>query len=132
MKKNSPLTISFLLGLILVCHVQPARAVDTISTTKEFTRKVTKNNKLTIVKFGASWCGPCQTMKPIFDQVAKTNTDCDCFEVNIDKTRSIVKSWNINSIPTIVVVKDGKEVARLVGLQSEETINKAITEAKNI
>jgi thioredoxin len=130
-KKNNALTISFLLSLILVCHVQSARAVDTISTPQEFTRKVTKNSKLTVVKFSASWCGPCQKMKPVFEEVAKENTDCDCVEVDIDGTRSIVNLWNISSVPTIVVVKDGKEVARLVGMQSKEAINKKITEAKN-
>lgn len=74
---------------------------------------------LRIIKFEADWCGPCQQMKPGFEKVSKELSGKASFQtVNVDRQRSMADSYNVTMLPTVIAVKDGKEVARLVGFQS--------------
>ena len=74
---------------------------------------------LRIIKFEADWCGPCQQMKPGFDKVSKSLSDSARFEtVNVDDQPSIADRYNVSALPTVIAVKNGKEIARLTGYQS--------------
>lgn len=75
---------------------------------------------ITVIDFYADWCGPCQAMKPILEKVASEMSDKVILEkVNVDLDQQRAAQFGIMSIPTLVIMKDGKEVDRKMGLQFE-------------
>lgn len=81
-----------------------------------------------IIDFYADWCGPCQRMGPIFEQLKQDFKDEDVeFEkVNVDFDQSKAGKYAVRSIPTIVFEKDGSEVDRMIGLRSIEDFRTTI------
>lgn len=76
-----------------------------------------KNNTLVVVDFWAPWCGPCRTLAPVFDQVSQDPalagvTFC---KINIDTCPDVAGQYQVLSIPTMIVVRDGAEVDRKIG-----------------
>ncbi|HJX05761.1 MAG TPA: thioredoxin [Candidatus Nanoarchaeia archaeon] len=87
--------------------------------------KMTKKGKA-VVDFYADWCGPCQMMKPIFEKVGKEIKGVNFFKVNVDNCQEAAASYDVRSIPTLVFLKDGKEVDRVMGVLYEEELKKKI------
>ncbi len=87
---------------------------------------------VTMVDFWAGWCGPCRAQSPILDQIAEKIQDehVSICKVNVDENQKIAQEYEVMSIPTIVLFKDGKVSKQLVGLQEEEILEKAINEIK--
>ncbi len=77
-----------------------------------------KSGALTILKFEASWCGACQKMKPAFSAVAAKEEGVAFQSVDVDRQNSLAERYRIEALPTIVAVKNGREVGRLVGFQN--------------
>jgi thioredoxin 1 len=71
--------------------------------------------KTEVIDFWATWCGPCKLMNPILDEVEKENPDLTITRVDIDSDKEMVEQYNIQSVPTYVILKDGKEVDRIIG-----------------
>jgi thioredoxin 1 len=71
--------------------------------------------KTEVIDFWATWCGPCKLMNPILDEVEKENPDLTITRIDIDSDKEIVEQYNIQSVPTYVILKDGKEVDRIIG-----------------
>jgi len=87
---------------------------------------------LTLVDFYADWCGPCRMLTPILEEVGKEiEGKATIAKIDIDKAQSIASSFQVTSIPTLVLFKDGKEVGRLVGLRDKETIKEFILTGEN-
>lgn len=85
----------------------------------------TKEDKLTLIKYAADWCGPCRVLTPILDGVMKNYSDVNAGEVNIDIHSDLAIRDGIRGIPTIVFYKNGVAVDKLVGLHQAQTyINK--------
>ena len=76
----------------------------------------------TLVDFYADWCGPCQMIAPIVEEIATERTDITVGKVNVDNDASIAIKYNVASIPTLIVFKDGKEVSRIVGYRPKQDI----------
>ncbi len=74
---------------------------------------------LKIIKFEADWCGPCQQMKPAFAAVSKSESGVAFQTVDVDKQGALAEQYKVNGLPTVVAVKNGRVVGRLVGLQNE-------------
>ena len=83
-----------------------------------------------VIKFGADWCGPCKRLEPIIETLVNKNTDVDFQKVNVDTEAEITVQYGIRNIPVIVFLKDGNEVDRMVGLQSETAIQTKIDSLK--
>ena len=82
---------------------------------------------LVVVDFWAPWCGPCRTMNPIYKKVSETLKDSAKFyKVNIDEQGDLSDQFNIRSIPTILILKDGKVVDQKVGVVSGKELTKAV------
>lgn len=84
---------------------------------------------LALVDFFADWCGPCKTIAPIVEQLAVENVDkVKVVKVNVDESQATTASFGVTSIPTLILLKDGKEVKRFVGVtmkaQLQEALNK--------
>ena len=71
--------------------------------------------KTEVIDFWATWCGPCKLMNPILDEVEKENPDLTITRIDIDSDKDMVEKYNIQSVPTYIILKDGKEVDRVIG-----------------
>ncbi len=84
-------------------------------------------NKLVLVDFWASWCGPCRMMAPVLNDVAKELTgNSHIGKVNIEQYQSLAQKFKVRSIPTLILFKDGKEINRFVGVKSKEFLLKQL------
>ena len=88
-----------------------------------FEEEVLKSEKPVLIDFWASWCGPCKMMSPVIDKIAEEMGDTvKVCKINIDEEQNLAVKYNVMSIPTFIVFKDGKEAARSVGVQDKEEI----------
>lgn len=91
---------------------------------KEF-EKLTKEG-LVLVDFYADWCGPCQMLSPILEELAKKNKDLKIIKINVDDFQQLAIQNKVLSIPAIKIYKDGKLVNQTVGYQELEDLETLI------
>ncbi len=90
---------------------------------KNFEEEVLKSDKIVLIDFWASWCGPCRMMSPVVDEIAEEmNNTVKVCKVNIDEEQNLAVKYNVMSIPTFVALKCGKEIGRSIGVQDKEEI----------
>lgn len=82
-----------------------------------------------VVDFWADWCMPCKMMMPTFEKVSNEFPNITFVKVNIEENVELAKSLNVNSIPTIIIFRNGKVSSVLVGLQQENKLKEAIQNA---
>jgi thioredoxin 1 len=95
-------------------------------TNENFENEVLNSDKTTIVDFYADWCGPCKMMSPIIDKIAEENSNIKVGKLNVDNAQDIAVKYNVMSIPTIVVFKNGTEYKRFIGVTSKSDILNAL------
>lgn len=101
-------------------------AVITVNN-ENFEKEVLQSRMPVLLDFWASWCGPCRMMSPVIDDIAESmNTSIKVGKINIDECPDLAAKYEVMSIPTFIVLKDGKEAGRTVGVQSREDIVKLI------
>ena len=76
----------------------------------------------TLVDLYADWCGPCKMIAPIIEEIANERTDITVGKVNVDRDPQIAIKYGVQSIPTLIVFKDGVETNKIIGLRSKEDI----------
>jgi len=86
---------------------------------------------LEVKKFYATWCGPCKMLTPIMEQVKGKFNDVSFQDINIDEQFEVAQKYYVRSVPTVIIEKDGQEVQRFAGLQSEMAYSNALNELKN-
>lgn len=91
-------------------------------TNTNFEEEVLNSEKTVIIDFYADWCMPCKMMSPIIDNIAEENDYIKVGKVNVDEAGEIAVKYNIMSIPTIIIFKEGKEYKKFVGVTSKENI----------
>lgn len=90
---------------------------------KNFEEEVLKSEKTVFIDFWASWCGPCRMMSPVVDELAEEMGDSvKVCKINIDEEKNLAVQYNVMSIPTFIVLKNGREVNRSVGVQDKEEL----------
>lgn len=98
-----------------------------ILTDDNFQKEVMDSSKPVLVDFWATWCGPCQMLGPIIEEVDKEMYGRVVVgKMNVDENPKISGQMQIMGIPTVILFKDGKEVEKIVGLQPKEAYIKAI------
>ncbi|OGI28018.1 MAG: thioredoxin [Candidatus Moranbacteria bacterium RIFOXYB1_FULL_43_19] len=96
-------------------------------TDQNFEAEVLKSDKPVLVDFWAAWCGPCQMMGPIIEELAEEVKDkFKVGKVNVDENRETAAKYGIMSIPTLIIFKGGKEMQQLVGAQSKEGLKEEL------
>ncbi len=89
----------------------------------------TLKEKIVLVGFGASWCAPCKAMKPdIKSMIKKYQGKALIIEINIDEQKNLATDYMVQSIPTMIIFNDGREVKRFVGLQPKATIEQNLNQ----
>lgn len=99
---------------------------------KDEFNKLIGAGKPALVDFFAEWCGPCQMMGPILDDMAANFKDIDKVEiikVDIDALSDVAEQYGIMSVPTFVLFKDGKPAETLVGMRPQEELEQKLKEA---
>lgn len=91
-------------------------------TNINFEEEVLKSKETVLVDFYADWCGPCQMLSPIVDEVANEREDIKVCRINVDNEQDLAIKYDVMSIPTLVVIKNGEEVNRTVGLVDKNEI----------
>ena len=91
--------------------------------------KLIGESKPTLVDFFATWCGPCKMQAPILEEVKNAVGDkANVVKVDIDKNRNLATQYNVQSIPTLILFRNGEPVWRTVGLQQRETLVSKLNE----
>jgi thioredoxin 1 len=101
-------------------------------------KKITEDNFLetikkgvTLVDFYADWCGPCRMMVPSLEQVAGDfKGEVNVVKLDVDAAQRIASEYQVSSIPTLILFKDGKEMDRVVGVQNADALKKFISKSK--
>lgn len=94
-----------------------------ITITKEnFNEEVINSAKPVLLDFWASWCGPCRMVSPIVDEIADERADVKVGKVNVDEQPELASKFGVMSIPTLVVMKDGKITSQTVGARPKNQI----------
>ena len=91
-------------------------------TEENFESEVLQSDKTVLIDFYADWCGPCKVLSPIVEEFASENPDIKVVKVNVDEAQNLAINYEVMSIPTLVVIKDGKEVNRTIGVVNKSEI----------
>lgn len=91
-------------------------------TKENFQKEVLESDKPVLVDFWAAWCGPCRMVGPIVEEVAEERPDIKVCKVNVDEEQELASAFQVMSIPTLMVVKDGKVVNQSVGARPKADI----------
>ncbi|MCI8760191.1 MAG: thioredoxin [Clostridia bacterium] len=90
---------------------------------ENFEEEVLKSNQTVVVDFYADWCGPCRMMAPVIDEIANEKADSiKVGKVNVDENQDLAMKYEVMSIPTIVIIKNGKVEKTFVGVTSKSDI----------
>lgn len=81
-----------------------------------------------VLKFSAVWCAPCKQLAPILEKIEKESANINFYSVDIDKASELTKSFDIKSVPTLVILQNGKELKRCAGFQSYPKLKQFVNE----
>ena len=89
---------------------------------KESFEQAVNSGKLVMVDFWASWCGPCRMVAPVLEEIASERSDIKVCKVNVDEEGELANKFGIVSIPTLIVIENGKIVNQAVGFRPKDAI----------
>lgn len=95
-------------------------------TNENFESEVLNADKVVLLDFFASWCGPCRMVSPVIDEIAEENEEILVGKVDVDKESDLAAKFQVYSIPTLVVMKDGKVLSQETGAKSKDQILKML------
>ena len=91
-------------------------------TSANFADTVEKEGVTAVIDFYADWCGPCKMFAPVFEELAAEVNDAVFCKVNVDNEEALARKFGVMSIPTVIVLKDGNQVAQNVGVAGKQKI----------
>ena len=97
---------------------------------ENFKTEILDSKEPILVDFFATWCGPCNMLSPILENISNTRADFNIAKVNIDELRDLAIDYEVEVVPTLLIFKNEKVVGRIEGLVSEEEIVNKVQECK--
>ncbi len=91
-----------------------------------FQKEVLNSDKKVIIDFYATWCVPCQMLSPVLEEVAVENSDIKLVKIDVDQNEELAYKYGISAMPTIIVMENGEEINRSIGVISKEDILKLL------
>ena len=92
-------------------------------TSENYEKEVLKSDKTVVLDFYADWCGPCRMMRPIIEEIAEEKADTiKVGKINVDENQDLAMEYGIMSIPTIIIMKNGKVSKTFVGVKDKNEI----------
>ena len=102
-----------------------------VKITKEnFQEEVLQSQKPVLLDFWASWCGPCRMVSPVVDEISGERPDIKVGKINVDEQRELAAAFQILSIPTLLVMRQGKVVSQTMGARPKQQILALLSEAQ--
>lgn len=101
-----------------------------LSITSSNIEEILANNKITILQFSAPWCGPCRMLSPIIDSLVNDNKDIMIGKVDVDNEAELSQKYSVRGIPTILFIKNGEVVDKVVGVDSKSNLQLMIDKIK--
>ena len=95
-------------------------------TAENYENEVLNSDKPVLLDFWAAWCGPCKMVSPLVDEIALENADIKVGKINVDEQTELAAKFGVMSIPTLVVMENGKEVNRSIGAMPKASILKLV------
>ena len=117
--------IAFKKGIILIQRSKQKGKINMaiIDITKDnFDTEVLQSDKTVLLDFWADWCGPCRMLAPTIHEIADERPDIKVGKVNVDNDPSLAEKFGIFSIPTLIVIKDGKVVSQTAGMRPKAAV----------
>ena len=102
----------------------------TVLNKENFENEVLNSNKLTVVDFFATWCGPCQMIAPVLEKLSKEQNDLNIFKVDIDESVELAIKYQVEVVPTLVIFKNGNPVKTLEGFRTEKELLEELNKLK--
>lgn len=84
--------------------------------------KAATKRGVALVDFWAPWCGPCKIIAPVVNEIADSQNDFVVAKVNVDHNQQLAQKFKVRNIPTMLILKDGKEAGRIVGVKTKKAI----------
>ena len=87
-----------------------------------FQKEILESEKPVLLDFWAPWCGPCRMVVPIIDEIARENPDIKVAKINVDEEHELAMQYQVMSIPSLFVLKNGQVVNKAVGARSKQQL----------
>ncbi len=93
---------------------------------EDFEKEVLKNSKMVVVDFFATWCGPCQMLMPVLEEISKERDDFDIIEIDVDKAQDLAMQYDIEAVPTMIIFKNGTAIDRISGYYAKDELEEEL------
>lgn len=87
-----------------------------------FKTEVLESERVTLVDFFATWCGPCQMLAPVLEKISNSRADFDIAKIDVDQLPDLAVEYGVEVVPTMVIFKNGKVMNKFEGFKSESEI----------
>ena len=93
-------------------------------TQENYQKEVIESDKPVLIDFFATWCGPCKMVSPVVDEIANERTDIKVCKLDVDKNLDLARPFQVMSVPTLVAIKNGEIINKIVGAMPKAQILK--------